>query len=61
MAKPKKAAKKSSKKAAPKKAAPKKALKMCQRRKAKRVVLKKGYKYGKNGACIKVSKKKGKK
>ena len=54
-----KSKKSSSKKAAKK--APKKALKMCQRRKGKRVVLKKGYKYGKNGACIKVSKKKGKK
>ena len=36
----------------------KKALKMCQTRKKGRVVLKKGYKYGKNGSCIKVSKKK---
>ena len=48
MAKRKKAAKK----------APAKKLKMCQRRKGKRVVLKKGYRYGKKGACIKVSKKK---
>lgn len=55
------AAKKSNAKKSSKKAAPKKALKMCQRRKGKRVVLKKGYKYGKKGACIKVSKKKGKK
>jgi len=52
MAKRKKAAKKSGKKA------PAKNLKACQRRVKGRVVLKKGYRYGKNGACIKVSKKK---
>ena len=45
------------KKAASKKGA-KKALKPCQRRiKGGRVVLKKGYRYGANGACIKVKKK----
>lgn len=49
--------KSSSKKSAPKKKAQKK-LKACQRRVKGRVVLKKGYRYGKNGACIKVSKKK---
>jgi hypothetical protein len=52
MAKPKKAAKKSGKKA------PAKRLKACQRRVKGRVVLKSGYKYGKGGKCIKVSKKK---
>lgn len=58
MASKKHSSKKSSKKSA-KKAAPKKALKMCQRRiKGGRVVLKSGYKYGKGGKCIKVSKKK---